>query len=645
MLFAVAILVLIIPAVVSAVTYQDPVETAKSGGVDRTTAQNVTFVAAQGTEYSDTDARVVAIQTQSKEVLWEYDKYNRYFDVDPLGENRVLFAAAHGYAGTDMVAVEMNWRTGEVYRKFPIPKDTHDLDHLSGATYAIAEKERRAYVYNVSTEETVWEYDFRDEYPSQQVHLNDIDSINNGSAFLLSPRNIDQVMLVNRSTNQTEWILGKEGNTEIINHQHNPVLLDDDPVTVLVADSENDRIIEYERTDSGWNETWLVEGLSWPRDADRLPNGNTIIASSSGQRVLEVTPQGEVVWEFDIPKEPYDIERLQLGDEPTGPTMAGYEGQVDKETTLSGEQGPISQEIDYLYELSQWIVPSWVTKAVFLPLLFAIVIALVWINTELTRALPSRQIGERIRSISPRVGALWPVFAMAEIVVGGSLVWLALQPSQQTTVRAGIGTLLVVDGGLRLVRDGVLSGLDGRAKLLPALVSVLGGMAPIALGLWSVRLSRGSFLAGLFFGLGVLLLVRGGQHVAHGVGLLSGSDNVSLKYALVVFGSAAVLAGVVVMYLATKPTTDTIIMLMMGSAIAFFGLQIADFVLLWRRLGFEETVFFLLPKIALIVIAIAAAVTAVTGLTGLSPQTIVTVGLVLLLFQALLEEQSGRQKR
>ena len=35
--------------------------------------------------------------------------------------------------------------------------------------------------------------------------------------------------------------------------------------------------------------------------ATRLPNGNTLITESNGGRILEVTPGGEIVWEFVNP--------------------------------------------------------------------------------------------------------------------------------------------------------------------------------------------------------------------------------------------------------------------------------------------------------------------------------------------------------
>jgi hypothetical protein len=53
--------------------------------------------------------------------------------------------------------------------------------------------------------------------------------------------------------------------------------------------------------------------LDWPRDADRLPNGNTLITDSRNHRVLEVDPAGREVWSFTGLALPYEADRLSNG--------------------------------------------------------------------------------------------------------------------------------------------------------------------------------------------------------------------------------------------------------------------------------------------------------------------------------------------
>jgi hypothetical protein len=164
----------------------------------------------------------------------------------------------------------------------------------------------------------------------------------------------------------------------------NPDLLSTNPPTVLVADSENDRIVEYKKEGNEWVVTWKYSGeLDWPRDADRLPNGNTLIVDSRGDRVLVVTPQKEIVWEMDIPKHPYDAERLGLTNEPTGPPMHTILNntlapgtQETREAT--GILGMLAGLWKKYYGLSGWVFPPWMDQFSFASLHFAVLSLIGW---------------------------------------------------------------------------------------------------------------------------------------------------------------------------------------------------------------------------------------------------------------------------
>jgi hypothetical protein len=165
--------------------------------------------------------------------------------------------------------------------------------------------------------------------------------------FLISVRNANQLLVVERGQGVVEVInedtddsddsscaKGRQladfdddgdvrcGDPSVMNHQHNPQWLGDG--RVLVADSENDRVVELRRTDSGWEPAWtLTEAgglrLQWPRDADRLSNGNTLVTDSLNRRVFEVTPGGEVVWSYATPLIPYEADPM-----PAGEVAGGY---------------------------------------------------------------------------------------------------------------------------------------------------------------------------------------------------------------------------------------------------------------------------------------------------------------------------------
>ncbi len=366
----------------------------------------IMFIAFQGkfNTIDDNTGRLVALDRETKTVIWEHKQHRRYFDVDPIDKNTILFSATRDLSNgeSDRVAIVMNWRTGEVKDKFVIPKDTHDIDYLGDGKYAIADKaSHKAYILDRNTDETVWQFRFADHFSEKAgdgingdyTHLNDIDSVNNGSAFLVSPRNFDRVMLINRSTNQVEWVLGEEDNYDILYEQHNPVLLSQDPPTVLVADSENDRIVEYQKKGQEWELTWSYYGqLNWPRDADRLPNGNTLIVDSNGDRVVEVTPDREVVWELAIRENPYDAELLKYGDEPQGPPMTEFKSEfgspIPEDHSQSHALSPLFDAFDSAYYLAQWVLPSWIDKIQFLFLLAAGGVLISWLTAEAVIKIP-----------------------------------------------------------------------------------------------------------------------------------------------------------------------------------------------------------------------------------------------------------------
>ncbi|WP_433633045.1 arylsulfotransferase family protein [Halomicrococcus sp. NG-SE-24] len=265
------------------------------------------------------------------------------YDVDPM-PNGNLFVT--GTANRQTVVYEFNPRTQEHVWKETLPiHDTHDVDLINNGTQLLVanmraydEDEERnddsIFVYDLKKDEVVWRWYFRNHYPKNTAknysndwtHVNDVDKIGDG-LYLTSPRNFDQAIVINRSTNEIEMRLGSDGKHDILHKQHNPDYLEseDGNPTLLVADSENDRIVEYEKRSDGWKRTWALgnrDDLRWPRDADRLPNGNTLIGDSKNQRILEVTPTGEVVWEFYAPWLVYDVERIGTGDESNGPTIA-----------------------------------------------------------------------------------------------------------------------------------------------------------------------------------------------------------------------------------------------------------------------------------------------------------------------------------
>jgi hypothetical protein len=337
---------------------------------------------------------VIALDRSSNEVIWSHTAHRKYYDVDPVSDDRILITAAER-SSDQWYAFIIDWRTNETISRFPVPVDTHDVDKIGKDQFAVADKAaHRAYVYNTSTNSITWEYNFTQDYTpadggpyeTDWTHLNDIDLVSNGSHFLLSPRNFDRVMLVNRSTQEITWELGEQGNYSTLFGQHDPVIIDSNPVTILIGDSRNHRAVEYQYRDGSWDQTWVHYGnLRWPRDVDRLPSGNTIITDTGNDRVVEITPEGDVVWEYTTEGErgfaaPYDVEILRHGDEPRGPAMTDT---VDERPDPNSLRHQYRNAIFYLANSANFVLPGWINFREFRFLLAAGGVAGVWITSEM----------------------------------------------------------------------------------------------------------------------------------------------------------------------------------------------------------------------------------------------------------------------
>lgn len=91
----------------------------------------------------------------------------------------------------------------------------------------------------------------------------------------------------------------------------------------LIAENQAGRVIEVRSADyspgapdDGYTAAsivWSYTAPGWPKYAQRLANGNTLIADEAANLVLEVTPGGAVAWSYDGAVEPASAERLADG--------------------------------------------------------------------------------------------------------------------------------------------------------------------------------------------------------------------------------------------------------------------------------------------------------------------------------------------
>ena len=299
---------------------------------------------------------IVAFDPQGRVVYFD-DSLDRYHDVDPVpnGTHTVEFVGAE-YDGdtTHEVVRRVNLTTGgteTVYRhavpRTDRPHRWHDVDRVDGNTLAVADIARDSiFVVDTDTRERTYEWSAQSAYdidaggpfPRDWTHVNDVEHLPDGR-YMVSLRNQDSVVFVEPGSGvDSAWTLGADDEYGTLNEHHNPDYVPGrGRPAVVVADSQNDRIVEYRRADGSWTRTWTWtdDAMAWPRDADRLPNGHTLIGDTNSGRVLEVDADGEVVWAIDGVGV-YDAERLGTAGDPAPADRLGLDNRSAAETTVDG---------------------------------------------------------------------------------------------------------------------------------------------------------------------------------------------------------------------------------------------------------------------------------------------------------------------
>jgi outer membrane protein assembly factor BamB len=221
---------------------------------------------------------------------------NPGFDAELLPDNNILIVLPK------KGVYEIN-RKGEVVWSHWDAKISHDSDRLADGNtlYVFGDDDR---VGDAQVKEAdpqgniVWSWragyyfntpEYNNIYDGGWTHTNAATRLANGNT-LISPRNFNCLIEVNPKGEVVD-IIGKG----ILFGQHDPQVLSNG--NILVANHGNPHeVLEIDRA-SG-EIVWRFEmpnRKTWPiRDADRLPNGNTLITGSTV--ILEVTPEKEVVW-------------------------------------------------------------------------------------------------------------------------------------------------------------------------------------------------------------------------------------------------------------------------------------------------------------------------------------------------------------
>jgi len=256
------------------------------------------------------------------EVVWEYTiprEWQRFshpgFDVERLDNSDVLFMLPH------FGVVEVD-RGGNVVWTYRDPKVTHDADRLpNGNTLVVfggGDTPEDPQVKEVNAQgEIVWSWYARDHFSGSEyqdiyregwTHANAAVRLDNGNT-LISLRNFNILVEVNFEGSVVRTI--GEG---ILFDPHDPEVQDDG--NILLADHAKPANWALEIDPDTGKVVWRFGGDRWEkqlvRDADRLPNGNTLLTGTSA--IVEVTGDGEVVWQLRLMDEELAGPGLHGGD-------------------------------------------------------------------------------------------------------------------------------------------------------------------------------------------------------------------------------------------------------------------------------------------------------------------------------------------
>ncbi|MFB6086886.1 MAG: aryl-sulfate sulfotransferase, partial [Haloarculaceae archaeon] len=236
------------------------------------------------------------------EVVWRESSADSYFDVTMTENGTVLagfvdggYEACGPYESpcprTGFRVIDPSPQPHVVYEySFPVRtrrnSETHDVEPLASGGYLVTDMERER-IFAVRDGNVTWQWhasSFYDEpeHPTRTdwLHLNDVDVVDEGR-YLVSIRNANQLVIVERGAGVVEVINRDRsdanddgcrgpaqlrdtdgdgdvrcGDPDVLNHQHNPQWLGEG--AVLVADSENDRVVELHERNGTWRVAWTL---------------------------------------------------------------------------------------------------------------------------------------------------------------------------------------------------------------------------------------------------------------------------------------------------------------------------------------------------------------------------------------------------
>ncbi|MBI2901915.1 MAG: aryl-sulfate sulfotransferase [Planctomycetes bacterium] len=285
----------------------------------------------------DSVPRVVQVD-MSGNVVWEYEipstmsgGSNSTVDAEYLADTNTVLILV-GQAGI----FEVDYATESVVWSHLDAEVSHDADRVLVDVGGVP-TECILYVWGMGdqlddaqvkmvrkdTKELVWSWKavdhFGEPYLSMGLggdgswtHANAVSLLPSGDKVMISLRDFQMTVVVDYATgnilNQYDWAAAYAPGGDV--DPHEPEWISGTPNHVLVC-LQNDAAyqaveIEWPAGVEVWTYAYPNDQLRTARDADRLPNGNTLIQGVLNQGgtqdsvIFEVTPSGEIVWQMRL---------------------------------------------------------------------------------------------------------------------------------------------------------------------------------------------------------------------------------------------------------------------------------------------------------------------------------------------------------
>ncbi len=299
--------------------------------------------------------------------------------VRAVGRARLNRDGSLAVIGTDNLVKEYSW-DGELQWVFrlAVAEDFphHDLIRLENGNYLVLARDRTNYTGYLLEVDRRRSLEHIDSFPTwdrdrkDPTHINSIHELQQNRLFsrgderfrpgniLVSARHLNAIFIIDKRSGEVVWLYNGD-----LDYQHEATM-------VAKGEPGEGRILVFNngrRDRNGYRQS-LIQSiepstgeLAWQYGSQffyssvagtvqKLPGANFVVASSHGGRIFEITPKGEIVWEWVPPYMPMRPERLTYDH---CPQLAALAHPEETEVLVEGDTRPYVDIDLYRFALTE----------------------------------------------------------------------------------------------------------------------------------------------------------------------------------------------------------------------------------------------------------------------------------------------------